>query len=276
MQAALADFRFDTACKLMRMEPFAADLKFMDDPDVLERFLRDADDMREDIERFSTGLAREGASMQGAGFVRTELDAVVEEFSKARQIGALNVGKVAQYGEFLQEASLDEATRKEFGSLGTKKLEAIVNQLLTLIRGYFGTALMRFAPLDELELEPETNAWEYLNELRAALKSMQVGSGSELTALVGEDLAVLNTLADEIERILRAHDGASGEAKESFRRSLNYQMALLTVSISLFASRTRENAGTLEPYVDGLLRAVKKAKGLWALWKVVKELFKQS
>ena len=60
--------------------------------------------------------------------MRTELDAVLEEFSKARQNGTMNVGELVKYGEFLQEASHDEATRQEFG-LAAKRLDAIVSDL---------------------------------------------------------------------------------------------------------------------------------------------------
>lgn len=272
MEAALADFRLDQARRLMRMAPFAKDLKVLDDPELLALFLDDAEELRGDIDGLAEALRREGRAMQGAGLVGYELEKLSEEFSKARQLQSLNVGAVVKFGEFLHEASLHEETRREFG-LGAKKLDQIVEGVSALVRAYFGQALLRFAPLEELELEAGTSAWEYLNELRCALRDMKPEGAGALRPLAAEDVKVLEVLADEVERVLRVQDGATGEAKSSFQREVNYRLALLTVSISLYAVRAKEAEGTLRPHVDGLLGQVKRAKGLWALWEAFKALF---
>ncbi|MEL7165319.1 MAG: hypothetical protein AAGL96_07565, partial [Pseudomonadota bacterium] len=275
LSAALSDFAFDKVLRLMKMVPFASDIAQLEDEETLSRFLDEAEEMRENIERMAEGLRREGTAMQGAGLVGLELESLLEEFSKARQLQSLNVGKIVKFGEFLQEAAQDEATRREFGNLAAKRLDQIVDDLLSLVRCYFGQTLLRFAPLEELELEPETNAWEYLNEVRVVLRDMEAQAhGPELTALAPEDVRVLMSLADEIERSLRQHASASGEARSSFERDMNYRFALLTVSVALYGASARDHAGTLRAVSDRLLKDVKIVKGLWALWQTLKaELF---
>ena len=270
LAAALSDFAFDKVRRLMKMVPFASDIAQLEDEETLSRFLDEAEEMRENIERMAEGLRREGTAMQGAGLVGLELESLLEEFSKARQLQSLNVGKIVKFGEFLQEASQDEATRREFG-LAAKRLDQIVDDLLSLVRGYFGQTLLRFAPLEELALEPETNAWEYLNEVRVVLRDMEAQAhGPELTALAPEDVRVLMSLADEIERSLRQHASASGEARSSFERDMNYRFALLTVSVALYGASARDHAGTLRAVSARLLKDVKIVKGLWALWQTLK------
>lgn len=271
MHAALADFQFDSALRLMKMRPFEEDLKKISDPVALEEFLSDAEDLREEFEEFAELLKREGYGRQGAGYVSLYLEKIDEEFSRARQLESLNIGKIVRCGSNLQTASLDENTRKEFGSLLTKPLDHLVSQLLTLVRNHFGATLLRFEPLKELALEPGTSAWEYLNELRHALRDLSNVDPNELTPLAEEDIAVLNALADEVERVMRAHDASSGAAKSSLSREINFQLALLTVSVSLYASRAREQAGTLGEWADALLIQVKRAKGLYGFLEFVKK-----
>lgn len=68
LHAALSDFSFDQAARLMRMVPFAEDVKFIRDPEKLARYLDAAEELRDDIETFSAALKAEGTAMQGAGY----------------------------------------------------------------------------------------------------------------------------------------------------------------------------------------------------------------
>ena len=268
LAAALSDYEFDGVRRLMKMVPFADDIAVLQDAKALERFLTDAEDMRENIERLAEGLRREGTAMQGAGLVGLELESLLEEFSKARQLKSLNVGKIVKYGEFLQGASQDEATRREFG-LAAKRLDQVVSDLLELVRKYFGKTLLRFAPLEQLQLEPDTSAWEYLNELRSVLRDIEAQKNTEdMTGLVPEDVRVLISLADEAERSLRHQASASGPALESLNKEINYRLALLTVSVGLYAASARHNVGNLRGLTERFLKDVKLVKGLWALWKL--------
>ena len=83
LHAALADYSFDAIDRVMRMVPFEEDIRHLRDPARLSAFLDDADSIRDDLEMFSRALAAEGA-MQHAGFVRTYLDGVLDELSRAR------------------------------------------------------------------------------------------------------------------------------------------------------------------------------------------------
>jgi hypothetical protein len=273
LQAALSDFTFDTARSLMRMTPFAADLRFMEDPEALDRFLTDAEELADDIERLARGLARGSGGNLSAGLVSVELDAVLEELSKARQMGKLNVGKLVKYGEFLQSNCLDEKTLLEFGAPTHTKLTQITDGLLHMVRDHFGQTLLRFAPLRDLQLEAGTSAWEYLNELRGALKDMSAPQADgAIPELAPEDLAVLQFLQDQIERIARAHQSAEGPSRISLERELNYNLALATVTFGAFRVRALQATGSFGRGVEGIIKLFDGTKSLYELFKIISGL----
>jgi hypothetical protein len=271
LHAALSDFSFDQAARLMRMVPFAEDVKFIRDPEKLARYLGDAEELRDDIETFSAALKAEGAAMQGAGYVATYLDRLLEEFSKTRQTEALNVGKIVKLGKTLDAARLDEVTCREFGTMRMGALAEIVDQLSDMTRQHFSETLLRFAPLEELELEAETSAWEYLNEMRQALEGFKAGQGG--IPLNEADLAVLRDLADDAELAMRGLDSASGPAKASLHKEVNYRLALLTVTVALGKTRVKEITGPAFKGVDEILKGMKRAKGLSELWELLQKIW---
>ncbi|MBT8153724.1 hypothetical protein KMP13_07400 [Epibacterium ulvae] len=269
MRAALSDFSFDSAARLMRMVPFPEDVRFIDDPDRLRSFLLDADDLRDEIEDYSAALKREGRAVQGAQFITSYLDKLLDEFSKARQTDQLNIGKIVRYGAFLDEARHSEETRKEFGSLLIKPLVNISDNLLDLTRRHLSETLMRFAPLDELTLEAGTTDWEYLNELRLVLTDLS--KPSDRTPLDEKDQAVLNDLANAAERAMQAKSSITdGNALEGVSREVNFRLAQLTVTLALFGVRRQRADGRslagVERVIDWLVR-VKDMKELLELVK---------
>ena len=274
LQAAIADYKFDDIQRLMRMVPFAKDVKTLEDEATLASFLAAADLLREDMELFCTALAAEGAAVQGAGTVRTYVDAILEELSKARQTQVLRVGRIVDLGAVLQTAAFDDATRREFGPILTQSLDNTVKGLTDLTRDYFAPTLLRFAPLNELELESGTNAWEYLNETKGVLADIESGKFEGMKPLAPEDLAVLKDLAKEVERAMRQPDNGDGPVAQSWQKEINYRLALLNVSVLLYGIRAKQVAKTLDGGLNVLIDKVRKATTLGMLWDIIKEIFK--
>lgn len=274
LQAAIADYKFDDIQRLMRMVPFAKDVKTLEDEATLASFLAAADLLREDMELFCTALAAEGAAVQGAGTVRTYVDAILEELSKARQTQVLRVGRIVDLGAVLQTAAFDDATRRVFRPILTQSLDNTVKGLTYLTRDYFAPTLLRFAPLDELELEPGTNAWEYLNETKGVLGDIESGKFEGMKPLAPEDLAVLKDLAKEVERALRQAANSDGPAAISWQKEMNYRLALLNVSILLYGIRAKQAAKSFDGGLDVLVDMVTKVQTLGMLWESIKEIFK--
>lgn len=274
LQAAIADYKFDDIQRLMRMVPFAKDVKTLEDEATLASFLAAADLLREDMELFCTALVAEGAAVQGAGTVRTYVDAILEELSKARQTQVLRVGRIVDLGAVLQTAAFDDATRREFGPILTQSLDNTVKGLTDLTRDYFAPTLLRFAPLNELELESGTNAWEYLNETKGVLANIESGKFEGMKPLAPEDLAVLKDLAKEVERAMRQPDNGDGPVAQSWQKEINYRLALLNVSVLLYGIRAKQVAKTLDGGLNVLIDKVRKATTLGMLWDIIKEIFK--
>ena len=274
LQAAIADYKFDDIQRLMRMVPFAKDVKTLEDEATLASFLAAADLLREDMELFCTALAAEGAAVQGAGTVRTYVDAILEELSKARQTQVLRVGRIVDLGAVLQTAAFDDATRREFGPILTQSLDNTVKGLTDLTRDYFAPTLLRFAPLNELELESGTNAWEYLNETKGVLADIESGKFEGMQPLAPEDLAVFKDLAKEVERAIRQSDNGDGPVAQSWQKEINYRLALLNVSVLLYGIRAKQVAKTLDGGLNVLIDKVRKATTLGMLWDIIKEIFK--
>lgn len=274
LQAAIADYKFDDIQRLMRMVPFAKDVKTLEDEATLASFLAAADLLREDMELFCTALAAEGAAVQGAGTVRTYVDAILEELSKARQTQVLRVGRIVDLGAVLQTAAFDDATRREFGPILMQSLDNTVKGLTDLTRNYFAPTLLRFAPLNELELESGTNAWEYLNETKGVLADIESGKFEGMKPLAPEDLAVLKDLAKEVERAMRQPDNGDGPVAQSWQKEINYRLALLNVSVLLYGIRAKQVAKTLDGGLNVLIDKVRKATTLGMLWDIIKEIFK--
>lgn len=274
LQAAIADYKFDDIQRLMRMVPFAKDVKTLEDEATLASFLAAADLLREDMELFCTALAAEGAAVQGAGTVRTYVDAILEELSKVHQTQVLRVGRIVDLGAVLQTAAFDDATRREFGPILMQSLDNTVKGLTDLTRNYFAPTLLRFAPLNELELESGTNAWEYLNETKGVLADIESGKFEGMKPLAPEDLAVLKDLAKEVERAMRQPDNGDGQVAQSWQKEINYRLALLNVSVLLYGIRAKQVAKTLDGGLNVLIDKVRKATTLGMLWDIIKEIFK--
>ena len=274
LQAAIADYKFDDIQRLMRMVPFAKDVKTLEDEATLASFLAAADLLREDMELFCTALAAEGAAVQGAGTVRIYVDAILEELSKARQTQVLRVGRIVDLGAVLQTAAFDDATRREFGPILTQSLDNTVKGLTDLTRDYFAPTLLRFAPLNEFELESGTNAWEYLNETKGVLANIESGKFEGMKPLAPEDLAVFKDLAKEVERAMRQPDNGDGPVAQSWQKEINYRLALLNVSVLLYGIRAKQVAKTLDGGLNVLIDKVRKATTLGMLWDIIKEIFK--
>ena len=110
MRASIGDFQFDSLARVMRLVPFEEDLRRLRDPVQLARFLEGAEDLCEGLQTLSTALKASSGNQ-----ITPYLDRVIVTLGHAEHSDTLCVGKVIEYGEALEDFSVNAGTRAELG-----------------------------------------------------------------------------------------------------------------------------------------------------------------
>ena len=275
MRASIGDFQFDSLARVMRLMPFEEDLRRLRDPVQLARFLEGAEDLCEGLQTLSTALKASSGNMYAAQ-ITPYLDGVIDTLGRPEQSHTLNIGKVIEYGEALEDFSLDAATRAELGDPLSKDLTRQVNSLLDLVRDHFADTFLRFAPLQNIEMAPNQTPIQALAQVEALLSATRAAA-RDLVPLAKEDDAVFTHMMRSIEKLTRAHGQATSDSdRASYRREINYHLAMVTVSIGLYAAKARHHAGNIGPVIDRVLAQTKRVKGLQGLVEMIEELLRSS
>lgn len=271
IRAAIGNFTFDAMAEVMRIVPFAEDIRFMRDADALKRVMDDVGAIRDEIETFADALAAEG-TRRNAGAVSVYLKRVLSEFARAEETGELRVGVLIRQGQALQTVCLDESSRAELAPFD-KALDDLVNELLAVTHRHFASTFLRFEPLHALELGDD-DPHEMFSELRDAIRALKDASETEITSLDAEGWAILDAMADDLDRHIRAHFVATDpRVVDSLRRELSFKIAQLQVSLALYAVKGREKANTLGQIADKLVTVDNRVKTVGGLWAILREWF---
>ena len=199
MRASIGDFQFDSLARVMRLMPFEEDLRRLRDPVQLARFLEGAEDLCEGLQTLSTALKASSGNMYAAQ-ITPYLDAVIDTLGRAEQSHILSIGKVIEYGEALEDFSLDAATRAELGDPLSKDLTRQVNSLLDLVRNHFADTFLRFAPLQNIEMAPNQTPIQALAQVEGLLSATRAAA-RDLVPLAKEDDAVFTHMMRSIEKL---------------------------------------------------------------------------
>lgn len=271
MRASIGDFHFDDLTRVMRMMPFEEDLRRLRDPGKLKQFIEQAEDLRDGMRTLSNALSQSGGNMQGAG-IAPYLEGIISELDRAKTSDTLRVGKIIEYGEALEDFSLDPATRAELGGPIPKDLTRQVNALLELTRSHFADTFLRFAPLRDIEMDPDQTPTQALAQVEALLRRTRDAAQNDLIPLDSDDDAVFTHMLQSIEKLNRAHGQATTEKdRASYQREINFHLALVTSSIGLYQIKAMHYGGKLGNSVDWLLKQLKRGKGLSELIALFEE-----
>jgi hypothetical protein len=95
----------------------------------------------------------------------------------------------------------------------------------------------------------------------------------DLVPLAKEDDAVFTHMMRSIEKLTRAHGQAASDSdRASYRREINYHLAMVAVSNGLYAAKARHHVGNIGPVIDRVLAQTKRVKGLQELVEMIQEL----
>lgn len=173
----------------LRLVPFASDIAYMRDPMALKRVRDDIGAVRDQMQVFTEAMAAKGTTQGDAAVIAVYLNAALSESDRANDSGELRVGVIINHGVILLGFALNPATRDELGPLQFA-LSTHVQTRLEVTNRHFATTFLRFAPLQELELEPDLDAHTLLSEIRDGMQALKETSSHELTPLAREHWVV--------------------------------------------------------------------------------------
>jgi hypothetical protein len=242
LRAALGTFTFDQVRGLITLGPFAEDLAFIKQPEVIDRFLAAAADVRERIDALQTSFSREGRGMQGAATLLVYLGKIDEEFSKARQVQVLRVGTLLNWVNILRTIAVDDSTRREISPLHVP-LDDLLNGLDDLIRTYFAQALVRVAPLKDIRSDENVPLAGLLQDIRRGMDAIREREGKDLIPLAPEVIAIFDDTLTEMDLLVRAELSEPTPARRSaLRREFDFRAAQISVSLMMYREAALENA----------------------------------
>ena len=274
LNAAVANFEFNDISRLMRMMPFENEIRHLRDPEKLKQFLDDADELRDDMEMLCDSMRAESAGRQNAGAIAVQVDAILTELSRSRQMEHLRVGRIVNFGANLQKWAGSEHIRAELGELLSDQLDQLVRQLLGLTHRHFSASLLRFEPLKDLVLEDDIDPFQLLHEIRNCLNDLAKGNDDTIVGLEPEDLSVLNSMADAVEAQIVSLQAASDDrVRSSLKKNLDFMYVQFVVSILLYATQGKRVLGSVSNAVEKLLKVKKSIEGVRQLWNMVAEWF---
>ncbi len=256
--------------EVMRIVPFAEDIRFMRDRDALKRVMDDVGAIRDQLETFQQAMERRSHTQGCAGDIAAYLKSILSEFDRAKSDEELRIGNIIEYGGILQYYCLDESARAELRPLD-KALDRHVSALLDVTHRHFASTFLRFEPLQALELG-EDDPHEMLLQVRDRIRALSTASKDDISPLDREGWVIINAMADDLERYIRAHFTATDpRVVDSLRREVTFKMAKLQVSLALYVVRGREQAQTLGKIADKLVTVDNRVTTVSGLWTFLKE-----
>ncbi len=243
LRAAIGTFTFNQVRGLITLGPFAEDLAFIKQPEVINRFLVAAADVRERIDALQTSFEQERRGMQGAGALQVYLGKIDEEFSKARQTQVLRVGTLLNWVNILRTMAADDSIRREISPLHMP-LDNLLSGLDDLIRTYFAQALVRVAPLKDIRSDENVSLADLLQDVRRGMDVIRASEGKELVPLAPEVIAIFDDTLADLDLLVRAELSEPQPVRRSaLRREFDFQWAQIVVSWLLYREASIKNAG---------------------------------
>jgi len=273
MRAALVDFTFDDMARLMRMVPFDEDTRHLKDPERLQSFLDDAEELRDSLEAFSLAIAA-NTGVQGAPLVATYLDSYLLELSKARQTRHLRVGLLLERGAMLEALSLDDGCRNGLGGPMTGEFDRLVRRMRDLTARHFAPTLLRMKPLEALVLAPDEDIRKLLSKLEQGIAAVRKVDGDRAIPLNPLDLAVFDDMVRRLRNIVHAIEAAeTPQTKLELRENFQKEAASITATVGRYWLRASTAAGKVGEGVDRVVKTQKRIEALEAFVRWVGELW---
>lgn len=257
-QASVAEFTFDAARRWMEMVGFEEDVAHLRDPEKVQAFLDDTQELEDDFQDFvDFAIEASGQRNQVAVLVRAS-EKVLDELKRGKDKQHIRARRLVTLGGYLYSFSLEESKRAELGDTLLDMLDTNVARLRDVCRKHFAPSIERLAPLESLDIG-DANPAEILEILRASLERVQSLDAQELAPLSSEARAVLNDMLDEVGEV----EGAIGEARtekhrENLRKRFVKGVGATSATIGRYIEKAKPHSEKAGKWVDQLIKNYKR------------------
>lgn len=250
--AAPVDFTFDTLAKVMRMIGLDNTTAHLRQPDLVQTFLDDAEQLREQLQDFADYAARLSGGGNYAGVLQLGVEKVLREFDRTEDLTHIRAERVVTLASDLEIFAKEEKARNDLGESLASRLDSRIDELKRLCRAHFGPSYAVLAPLAELNFD-HVDREEVVGIIDDAIEKIDALPFGGAFALDAEGRAVLHDMRRELDDFRAAIAEAS---RHEFKAVLMQRMAHRTGGLGLTLIRFAERSGEVS---GGFFRLVAKA-----------------
>ena len=272
-KSAPVDFTFDTLHRVMRMIGIDDNVKHLRDPTIVQAFLDDAEQLRDDFRDFVDYANELSPGGNYAGVLRLAAEKVIKEFVRVADLTHLRAERLVLIGGELESFAVSEKGRADLGEPLCGILDKRIAGLKQLCRKHFGPSYQTLAPLADLNLDhvDQDGLLHLFDDAIAFIESLP---NDVAPGLDHDGLLVLQDMKAE----LRTYRAAIAEASsDDFRAMLEDRFAQSAGASGLTLLRFFETSqsayGKMSDGADEIAKATKRVKTLADIWDVVATAF---
>ncbi|WP_342076201.1 hypothetical protein [Yoonia sp. SS1-5] len=261
-EAYPVDFTFDTLQRVMRMIGIDDNMKHLRDPSIVQAFLDDAGQLRDDFRDFCDYAQELSPGGNYAGVLRRAASKVTQEFDRVEDLTHLRAERLVQLGGELELFAVSEQGRADLGGPLAGILDQRIGALKQLCRKHFGPSYQTLAPLAELRLD-QIDQEGVLHVLDEAIGFIETLPNDDFQPLDHEGLLVLQDMRAELHVIRGAIADASGDAFRSLLEDRFAQSAgSLGLSLLRFGQKSKAALNKAGRGADAAIKTNKRLEGL--------------
>ena len=254
--AAPVEFTFDALAKVMRMIGIDDTTAHLRQPEIVQAFLDDAEQVQELFEDFVEDAKTLAGGGNYAGLLQRKAEKILAEFQRTADKTHLRAEMLVIKASELEVFAKDAKTRADLGDTLADHLDTRIMLLKRLCRDHFGPSYAVLAPLADLNFDHIDQA-EVLRIIDSAIAKVDALPTDGIYPLDAEGRAILHDMRRELDDFRAAIAEASSDA---FRAVLEQRMAqsagALGLTLTRFAKRSVEAAGNVERGI-GVTKRVK-------------------
>ena len=261
------DYSFDALHRVMRMTGVDDNMKHLRDPLIVQTFLDDAEQLRDDLRDFADYAKELAPGGNYAGVLRLASEKVLKEFDRVQELTHLRAERLVLLGSELEVFAASEQGRIDLGQPLSGMLDSRIDNLKKLCRKHFGPSYQTLGPLAELHLDQidQDGVLHIFDEAIAFIENLP---NPEYQPLDYEGILVLQDMREEL-RVFRA---AIAEASnDEFRELLKDRFAQSAGASGLSALRFLEKSfAVLGQGSDAVTKNYKRVKDLAGIFAALK------
>jgi len=253
-QAAITDFTFDAAFRVMRAVGFEDDLIHLRDPVRVQAFLDDIEEARDGLTDFADYASEASGQTNAPRVLVRAAENLLDELKRTNDTAHLRARRLITLGRHLEGFANEETKRAELGETLADMLDENIAIVRDVCRQHLGPSLAALSALDGLELG-DIDPRDLITRLDAAIRTIDSADGATLVPLAPGDVAMLRDMLDE----LRDLEASLGEArtdgfKERQRGKIARTAGQLGATLGRYTEKASKQAEDAGKALDGAVK----------------------